>query len=156
MLQLESLFISMMIDVLEGRDVAIFDIPGAYLHAEIPEDKMLLMRFRGQFADLMAEVNREHKKKIMYENGKKVLYVRVVRAIYGCIESAMLWYNLYASTLKDIGFVLNPYDRCVANKVVKGSQCTMCWYVDDNKLSHKNPKVVDQVLKDITAKFGEL
>ena len=71
MLQLESLFISMMIDVLEGRDVAIFDIPGAYLHAEMPEDKLLLMRFRGQFADLMAEVNHEHKKNITYKNGKK-------------------------------------------------------------------------------------
>ena len=81
----------MMMDVLEGRDIAVFDIPGAYLHAEMPEDKIVLMKFRGQFAELMSQVNPEHANNIVYENGKKVLYVRVVRAIYGCIQSAMLW-----------------------------------------------------------------
>ena len=155
-LQLESLFISMMIDVLEGRDIAIFDIPGAYLHAEMPEDKIVLMKFRGQFAELMSRVNPEHAKNIVFENGKKVLYVRVVRAIYGCIQSAMLWYNLYVDTLKELGFELNPYDKCVANKIINGTQCTMCWYVDDNKLSHKDPAVVQQVLDEISARFGDL
>ena len=52
-LQLESLFISIMIDVLEGRDLAIVDIPGAFSHAEMPEDKMDLMKFRGKFAEIM-------------------------------------------------------------------------------------------------------
>ena len=98
-------------DVFEGRDIAIFDIPGAYLHSEMPKDKIVLMKFRGQFADIMSEVNLEHKNNIVFEKGKKVLYVRVVRAIYGCIESAMLWYNLYVETLKGMGFELNPYDR---------------------------------------------
>jgi hypothetical protein len=115
--QLKSLFLSMMIDVYEGRDVAIFDIPGAYLHAEMPKDKTVLMKFRGQFADIMSKVNLEHAKNIVYENGKKVLYIKVLQAIYGCIESALLWYNLYASTLKGMGFEINPYDKCVANKI---------------------------------------
>ena len=145
-----------MINVLEGRDVAIFDIPGAYLHAEMPKDKIVLMKFRGQFADIMCEVDPKHKENIVFEKGKKVLYVQVVRAIYGCIESTMLWYNLYVDTLKELGFELNPYDRCVANKIVNGSQCTMAWYVDDNKLSHKDPKVVDSILKEMTDRFGEL
>ena len=155
-LQLEALFLSLIIDVFEGRDVAIFDIPGAYLHAEMPEDKIVLMRFRGQFVDIMCQVNPEHKKNVIYENGKKVLYVRVVRAIYGCIESALLWYNLYVSTLKEMGFELNPYDKCVANKEINGSQCTICWYVDDNKLSHKDPKVVTNILNEMESKFGKL
>ena len=145
-----------MIDVFEGRDVAVFDIPGAYLHAEMQEDKRVPMKFRGQFAEIMCKVNPEHKKNLTIEKGKKILYVRVVRAIYGCIESAMLWYNLYVSTLKELGFSLNPYDKCVANKVVNGSQCTMTWYVDDNKLLHKDPRVVDSILKEMTNRFGEL
>ena len=91
----------------------------------MPEDKIVLMKFRGQFADIMAQVNPEHQKNIVYEKGKKVLYVRVVRAIYGCIESAMLWYELYVQTLKEMGFKLNPYDKCVANKLVNGHQCTI-------------------------------
>ena len=55
-----------------------------------------------------------------------------------------------------MGFELNPYDRCVANKMINGSQCTMAWYVDDNKLSHKDPKVVDEILKQMSEKFGDL
>ena len=89
-LQLESLFISLMIDVYEQRDVAIFDIPGAYLHAEMPKDKVVLMKFRGQFAEIMCKVNPAHKENIVYERGKKVLYVRVVRAIskrYALVQS---------------------------------------------------------------------
>ena len=153
---LEAIIGTLLIDVNEERDVAIFNIPGAYLHAEMPADKKLLMVFRGEFVDIMCEVNEKYKKHVRIENGKKVLYVRVLRAIYGCIESALLWYELYAKTLKKMGFKLNPYDKCVANKMINGSQCTIAWYVDDNKISHEDPKVVDEILKVMNKHFGEL
>ena len=41
-----------------------------------------------------------------------------------------------------MGFVLNPYDLCVANKVVDGKQITVCWHVDDLKVSHCDPAQV--------------
>ena len=84
------------------------------------------------------------------------MYVRVLRALYGCIESALLWYELYSSTLQDMGFELNPYDKCVANKMIDGKQCTIVFYVDDNKVSHADPTVVTQVLDQIASHFGEL
>ena len=84
------------------------------------------------------------------------MYVRVLRALHGCIESAMLWYELYSSTLQDMGFELNPYDKCVANKIIDGKQCTIVFYVDDNKVSHADPTVVTQVLDQIANHFGEL
>ena len=40
-----------------------FDVPGAYLNTEIPEDKSILLKTEGEFADIMWEVNPEHKKK---------------------------------------------------------------------------------------------
>ena len=55
-------------------------------------------------------------------------------------------YELYSSTLKDMGFELKPYDLCVANKKIEGKHCTVCWYVDDNNISHMDPKVVDKVI----------
>ena len=57
---------------------------------------------------------------VVYEKGKKVLYVQLDKALYGCVQSALLWYELYASTLKDMGFELNPYDLCVANADIEG------------------------------------
>ena len=82
--------------------------------------------------------------------------MKILREIYGCIESALLWYELYAKTLKGMGFKLNPYDRCVANKIIDGKQCTIAWYVDDNKISHVDPKVVTSVLEAVKEHFGEL
>ncbi len=84
------------------------------------------------------------------------MYVRVLRALYGCLESALLWYRLYSSTLEKLGFKINPYDKCVANKMINGKQCTIVFYVDDNKISHEDPEVVTSVLNQITEHFGEL
>ena len=36
---LESIILTAIIDALEGRDVAVMDVPGAYLHALLPEGK---------------------------------------------------------------------------------------------------------------------
>ena len=48
-------------------------------------------------------------------------------------------YNLLSTTLNGLGFLINPYYRCFENKVIYGTQCTIAWYVDENKLSHKHP-----------------
>jgi len=85
-----------------------------------------------------------------------VLYVRVLKAIYGMIESALRWYDLFSSTLTDMGFEINLYDKCTAKKVINGSQCTVCWYVDDNKVSHVDDDIIDMVVDEIEAKFGKL
>ena len=45
--------------------------------------------------------------------------------------------------MKELGFKINPYDPCVANRIIEGSQHTICWHVDDVKSSHKSKKVQD-------------
>ena len=82
--------------------------------------------------------------------------MKVLRAFYGCLESAMVWYNLYVTTLKGMGFLLNPYDICVANKIINGKQYTIVWYVDDKKISHMDHTVVDTIIQELTKYFGEL
>ena len=76
--------------------------------------------------------------------------------MYGCVQSALLWYELYTTTLKDIGFEVNPYNMCVANAEINGKQCTICWYVDDNKISHTDPKVIEDIISKIEAKFRKM
>ena len=36
------------------------------------------------------------------------------------------------------GFILNPYDKCVSNKMVKEQSTTVVWHVDDINMSHKD------------------
>ena len=75
-----------------------------YLHAEMHPHKNFILKLEGEFVDIMCSVNSEHAKNIIYEQkGRKrikVFYLKVLRAIYGCLESALLWYQLYSSTLQ--------------------------------------------------------
>jgi hypothetical protein len=75
-----------------------------------------------------------------FENGKKVLYVQVLKALYGMLVATLLWYRQFRGDLEKIGFVFNPYDPCVANKLIDGKQHTVRFYVDDLKSSHVNSK----------------
>ena len=80
----------------------------------------------------------------MMENGATVLYVELKKALYGQLKAALLFYQKFVRDLKEIGFELNPYDPCVANRMIEGSQQTICWHVDDVKSSHISKKVQDE------------
>jgi hypothetical protein len=98
----------------------------------------------------------EYEKFVVYENGVKVLYVLLLKAMYGCVKSALLWYQLFSGTLVDMGFELNPYEPCMANCMIQGKQCTIAWYVDDNKISHVEPGVVTMVISKIDSVFDKM
>ena len=138
----ESLMSTLLIDAMEQRDVAIFDVPGAYLQTDMPEDKQIFLRIRDELVDIMCEINPDYKPYVQYENIKKALYVEVLREIYGCIESALLWYNFYINTLEYLGFSINTYDRFLSKNMIDGKQCTIVCYVGENKLSHVDTNVV--------------
>ena len=142
----EAIIATFMIDAHERRNVGVVDIPGAYLHAEMEhEDGRVVMVFRNEFVDLLCKVDKKYKPFVCIVNGRKVLFVKVLRAIYRCIKSALLWYKLFSTTLENMGFKINPYDRCVANKIVNGKQCTIVWYVDNVKVSHVQQSVVEML-----------
>ena len=66
---LEGLFTTLVINSYEGREVATFDVPVAYLHADMPKDKRVLLKLRGTFVNIMYQINSEHKNNARYENG---------------------------------------------------------------------------------------
>ena len=66
-----------------------------------------------------------------------MLYVRMNKALYGLLASALEFYKKLRADLEKWGFTINPYDPCVANATIAGSQMTVLWHVDDLKVSHK-------------------
>jgi hypothetical protein len=50
----------------------------------------------------------------------KVLYLRVLRAIYRMLEAASLWYKKLLGKVEEEGFGFNLYDPLVANYGRKG------------------------------------
>ena len=150
----ESVFITAVINAHEGRDVACFDIPGAFLHAESDED--ITMVLKGRLAELMVQVapNLYRKYITVDRKGTAILYVKMQKALYGLLRSALLFYNKLVADLESNGFVLNPYDSCVANKIVNGKQMTVCWHVDDLKVSHCDPTQVTIFGEWLSEKYG--
>jgi len=153
-LSTDALMISLMIDAKERRDVATADVEGAYLHVDMEE--FVLLKLVGEAVEIMCQVNPKYENFVVIENGKKVLYLQLPKALYGCVQSALLWYDLFTNRLVQMGFKLNPYDLCVANSQIKGKQCTIAWYVDDNKISHVDDTVVTGIIEKIEAKFGKM
>jgi len=72
------------------------------------------------------------------------------------MKSVLLWYNMYSTMLKNIGFVFNPYDPCNANCLFDGKQCMIAWYIDDNKISQIDPRVVSMIIDHLEEHFGKM
>ena len=70
------------------------------------------------------------------------------------MKSALLFYRKLVSELIEMGFVINPYDPCVANKIVNGSQLMLRWHVDDLMISHKNMADINNFLVDLKNIYG--
>jgi hypothetical protein len=78
------------------------------------------------------------------------------RALYGCVKSALLfWENLLGKLIMR-GYELNVYDRCVANKIIKNTQITIIWHVNDLKISHVCKEVLEQEIKWLESMYGLL
>ena len=101
---LESTFLTGIIDAKEGRDIMTCDVPNAFIQAEIPtpekgEDR-IIMKITGVLADLMVEIAPDvYGGHIVYEKGTKVIYVQVLRALYGMLKAALLWYKKFKKDL---------------------------------------------------------
>ena len=145
----EALFYLLMIDAYEERDVATLDLPGHFL--QTPMEGRLILRIDGELALglILLEPSRwqRHLQKI---RGRDVIFVKCSKAIYGTLNAALLSYNKLIGHLRDDwGFTANPYDVCVWNKIVDGNQLTVAFHVDDIKISHKNPRVVDSIIENL-------
>ena len=91
-------------DAFEGRDVATADVAGAYLNVKM--DEFVIMKITNpHHIRIMCKIDKTYEKYVTIENGKKVLYVQLLKALYGCVKSALLWYILFSTTLsKRYGF----------------------------------------------------
>ena len=150
----DSLMAILTVSAGEKRKIAMWDVEGAYLHAE--QDNFVLVKFTGSSVDVLCQVDEEYKSFVTIEKGKKVIYLQLLKALYGCLRSALLWYELYTSKIQGMGFELNPYDMCVANKVINEKQCTIGYYVDDNIATHVEEEVLSDIIDVVKSEVGAI
>jgi hypothetical protein len=143
------------IDAFEHRGVATVDVPGAYLTDDMDEEVFMCLRCR--LAEIMVKTAPEIYRKYvsMGSDNTPILYVKLQKALHAFLRSALLFYLKLLAHLKGNGFVLNPYDPCVASKMVNGKQFTITWHVDDLKLSHADENEVTKTIDWLKSIYGE-
>jgi hypothetical protein len=83
--------------------------------------------------------------------------VRLLKALYGTVEAAKLWYDLITKILVEDGFVANPYDRCVLNKTLPdGTTLTVALYVDDLLVTCEHAATIVKLKDYLITKFPEV
>jgi hypothetical protein len=84
-----------------------------------------------------------------------VIYVKLLKALYGTLQAALLFWQDLTSNLESWEFTVNPYDPCVMNNIIDGKQCTVLWHVDDLKISHVDPDVVSDIIAKLNGRYGK-
>jgi hypothetical protein len=147
----EALFISAAIDAMEKRDKATVDVEGAYLHCKMVGE--VFMRIDRVIADILLRIDPVYAK---YRLPDGSIVVILEKALYGCIESARLFYENISKVLIDFGFVKNDYDPCVFNTTMYDKQCTVVIHVDDLKISCADSRGVDDVINELKRVYGNI
>ena len=123
----EALLLTTSIDVVVKRFVSTCDITGAFLKADM--DEFVLLALYNQEINALIQANKKYEKIVhKLRNGKKVLYLELMKAMYDCLKSARLFWEHLSTYLAKLGFIQNKYDLCVAKKTINNSTCSIAWH----------------------------
>jgi hypothetical protein len=113
------------------------------------------MQMNGTLVELMAKTDPKlYRKYLVEKKDKNVLYLRLQKALYCMMKSALLFYQKLISELRSMVFIINPYDPCVANKTANGNQLKLQWYMDDLMISHVDMMAINKFLFEPKAIYG--
>ena len=87
------------IDAHEGQDVMMCDIPNTFIQTPLEYidcNNHIIMKITGVLVDILLANNPDlYGGYVVYERGQKLLYVEVLKAIYGMLVSTILWYKKF-------------------------------------------------------------
>jgi hypothetical protein len=148
-----AVFITAAIAAAEQRHVITIDIGGAYLNAHITTHRVY-MSLDPYLANVLSILDRSYE---AYKRHNGCIIVELKRALYGCIESARLWYLHISSTLtSELSYIPNGADKCVFNKVMNGAQCTICIHVDDCMITSTNNIMIEELIDGLRRKYQDI
>ena len=119
------------------------------------DNKTVFVKLNKFESKVLATIDSTYKKFI---NKNGCIIVKLNKALYGCIESARLWYDKLSTELLNIGFVKNKVDPCVFNRteVSDGTQTTLLLHVDDMFITSQNEDILTNVIKEIGNNYQSL
>ena len=130
--------------------VMTLDHTAAYLNAEMkgPDVEMML---NSEVSEMLCDLDNNYRR-FVRPNGK--IHVKLKKALYGCVQSAVLWYKELKSTLISIGFLENAYDICSFTRTRGTSIDRILVYVDDLFITSDSEAALDEIDKCLRDKYG--
>jgi hypothetical protein len=135
--------------------VATMDIGGAYLNAPMaPTGVTVHMIIEPRLAAILADLQPSYRDYLRRDGSVAVV---LIKALYGTVEAARLWYNVITTTLVNYGCKANPYERCVLNKQLPGGgNLTIVLYVDDLLITCSTLQPILDLKAHLMTKFPEV
>ena len=151
-----SVFILTAIAARQKRAVATVDFPGAFLNSDMPltGDHVVYMRLNKQLTAALIKIDATYNK---YMNNNGTCIVKLKKALYGCVESAKLWYDKLSSDLIKFNYIANEYDICVFNRTEPdNTQTSLVIHVDDMIITASSESRVNDVITQIETLYPGL
>ena len=102
------------------------DVEMTCLNARMIDDKPVFMRIGPLVRAVLGQLDTKFEKYL-----DSSVLIKLDRALYGCVEAAVLCYKDLRARQEEDGYIINPYDLCVFNKIYEGKQITVIFHVDD-------------------------
>ena len=127
------------------------DVGCAYLNASMPKhdpEKLVFIKIDPDVATLLVEVGSSM---LLFVRKNGSIIAELNKALYGCIASAVLWYEELSQISISLGLTRNDTDPCVfyssGNK-----RLTVTVYVEDLMIMSNSVRTADWLLAELTRK----
>jgi hypothetical protein len=128
----EPVYITSAIATSERRHVRYYNVPSTFVNMDV--DKNVLIVLKGELAEMMAHIAPQIYQKHITINkkGLAVPCVKLQKALYGLMRASLIFYQKLQKELEEYGFVVNPYNPCIANMIMgDDEQMTVIWHVNN-------------------------
>jgi hypothetical protein len=134
--------------------ISCVDIPGAYLHADLPEEEQVQIRFSKKVSAIMVELNPELKE---YLNSDGTLVALALKAIYGLKQAGALWHDRISQVLLSIGFKRSKVDAALFYRTRDYNIMQLVTlHVDDLFNACNSASFAKELESKLSETFGEL
>lgn len=138
---------------LNRMHTAVLDVRAAFLNADLDEEAYICLD--ADCTRIFVEMFPQFAKWVR-PNG--TLVCKVLKALYGMLQSAKLWYNHLRTTLEALDFIaVDLGDKCLFYRVNQdGSFSYILVYVDDLFIAASTLALLEMILTELTKAYGEV
>ena len=112
--------ISYIINASNRQGIETVDIHGKFTQVDM--DELVHVSLEGHMGELIVILDPNlYSKYTQIYNGKPVLYYASHKALYGTLQSVLLFWRKLSKQLKDWGFEINPYNVFIGSKSSMGN-----------------------------------